>query len=29
MNGDDTPGVFTYPADKDFIAYDGDVPPWS
>lgn len=21
-------GVFTYPADKDFVAYDGDEPPW-
>ena len=23
-----TPGVMTYPADKDFIAYNGDEPPW-
>ena len=23
-----TPGVTTYPADKDFIAYNGDEPPW-
>jgi len=21
-------GVFTYPSSKDFVAYDGDEPPW-
>ena len=21
-------GVITYPADKNFVAYDGQVPPW-
>ena len=21
-------GVFTYPTDKSFVAYDGDLPPW-
>jgi len=21
-------GVFTYPADKNFVAYSGDEPPW-
>jgi hypothetical protein len=25
----DKPGVITYPADKDFIAYSGDQPPWN
>ena len=23
-----TAGVFTYPMDKNFVAYDGDQPPW-
>ena len=23
-----TAGVFTYPIDKNFVAYDGDQPPW-
>lgn len=23
-----SPGVFTYPTITDFIAYDGDEPPW-
>jgi hypothetical protein len=23
-----TPGVTTHPADKDFVAYNGDEPPW-
>lgn len=23
-----TPGVITYPKDKDFVAYNGDEPPW-
>lgn len=22
-------GVTTYPASKDFVAYDGDAPPWA
>ena len=24
-----TPGVITYPADKDFVAYNGEQPPWN
>ena len=24
----DTPVATTYPADKDFVAYNGDEPPW-
>ncbi|MGZ8947743.1 MAG: DUF5710 domain-containing protein [Methylococcaceae bacterium] len=23
-----TPGVITYPIDKNFVAYNGDKPPW-
>ena len=23
-----TPGVITYPKDKNFVAYNGDEPPW-
>ena len=23
-----TPGVITYPVDKNFVAYNGDEPPW-
>lgn len=29
MNDNGSTGVFTYPADKNFVAYNGDEPPWN